>query len=103
MRKMLPLNNLSKYGTGFLIPAYFMMALVPIGTLIPEVHDVQNVSFSECHKSCHVENGTEHCTKVCSGNSTVITSQQGKSRAVIRGSTGPTHPPKPVGTQGNKH
>lgn len=105
MRKMVSLNNVSKYGAGFLIPAYFVMALVPIGTLIPETRDIQNVTFKECHKSCHVENGTEHCTSVCSGNNSVVTSTTGKSRRAVvhQGSTGPTRPPKPIETHGNKH
>jgi hypothetical protein len=103
MRKTLLLNNMShKYGAGFLIPAYFVLGITLVPTL-PEMGSVQNVTFNECHESCHVENGTEHCTRVCSGNSSVVTSTTGKSRAVVRGSTGPTHPPKPVGTQGNKH
>ena len=100
------LNNMShKCGAGFLIPAYFGMALVPIGTLIPEMRDVQNVSFRECHKSCHVENGTEQCTSVCSQNGSVTTTTVGKSRRAVvpRGSTGPTVPPKPVGTGGHKY
>jgi len=107
MRKTLSLHNIAhKYGTGLLIPAYFVLgiALVP-PTLLPEMGSVQNVTFNECHKSCHVENGAEHCTSVCSGNSSVVTATIGKSRRAVvhHGSTGPTRPPKPVGTQGNKH
>ena len=91
-----------KYGAEFLIPAYFVfgIALVPIGTLIPEMRDVQNVIFSECHTSCHVSHGTKYCTHACSGNNAATTVEPVKSKAVIHhGSTGPTVPPKPVGTQ----
>jgi hypothetical protein len=62
-----------KCGAGLLIPAYFVLgiALVPTRTLIPEIGNVQNVMFQECHKSCHVANGKEYCTYACSWKNTV--------------------------------
>ena len=107
MRKTLSLHNMAdRCGAGLLISAYLVLgiALVPTRTLIPEMGSVQNVMIQECHKSCHVANGKEYCTRVCSGNSsTSKTTEPVKSKAVIHGSTGPTVPPKPVGTQGHRH
>jgi hypothetical protein len=100
MRKTLSLHNIAhKYGAGLLIPAYFVLgiALVPTRTLLPEMGSVQNVDFKECHKSCHRANGQTICTSQCSATSSSKT-----HKAVSRGSTGPTVPPKPVGTQGHK-
>jgi hypothetical protein len=92
MRKTVSLHNIAhKYGAGLLIPAYFVLgiALVPI----PEMGSVQNVAFSECHKSGKI--------KACSSNSSVVTTITGKkTKAAVRhGSTGPTVPPTP----GHKH
>ena len=58
--------------TGLLISAYFVLgiALVPTRTLFPEMGSVQNVAINECHTSCHVENGKQYCTSVCSFKAT---------------------------------
>ena len=104
MRKTLsPKNVTRKRGTGLLISAYFVLgiALVPTKTLFPEMGAVQDVTFNECHKSCHKVNDIEYCTHVCSNTSKPVTTTTPVSKAVIDGSTGPTHRPKPVGTQGH--
>ena len=105
MRKTLSLCNMvHKRGAGLLIPAYFVLgiALVP-PTLLPEMGSVQNVWFSECHKSCHVTNGKQYCTEKCSFRGSTLKTQQPTKMMDTHGSTGPTVPPKPVGTQGHKY
>jgi hypothetical protein len=74
MRKTLSLHNMAhKCGAGLLISAYFVLAMVPMGILIPEMSSVQNVMIQECHKSCHVANGKQYCTSVCSMKNTYRT------------------------------
>ena len=73
------------------------IALVPTRTLLPEISSVHPVYFQECHVSCHVENGTKYCTRACSQQTTIT------SKKLIQRSTGPTLPPKPVGTRGKNH
>jgi heterodisulfide reductase subunit A-like polyferredoxin len=79
------------------------MTLVPARALFPDMSSVQNVAFSECHTSCHVENGTKYCTRVCSANQTIRTTIIGRKNSNIQRSTGPTLPPKPVETRGKNH
>src|SRR5437764_302876 len=108
MRKTLSLHNKAhKYGTGLLIPAYFVLgiALVPT-TLLPEMSSVQKVEFSECHKSCHTgPDGRQVCTSQCSYRHTPTKTLTYDKRGSTgtHGSTGPTAPPKAVGTQGHKY
>jgi heterodisulfide reductase subunit A-like polyferredoxin len=73
------------------------IALVPTRTLLPEISSVHNVLFQECHVSCHVENGKKYCTRACSQQTTVT------STKLIQRRTGPTLPPKPVGTRSKNH
>jgi hypothetical protein len=99
MRKTLLLHNMAhRYGAGLLSPAYFLLGigLVPTSTLIPEIGDVQNVAFYECHQSCHVENGRRVCINQCSWRqSPQRTVGASKSSIGPKGSTGPNKPVPP--------
>ena len=85
-----------------LIPAYFVLGigLVPM----PNMSNVQNVSFNECHRSCHAGPGGKGLVcgpRQCSGNSSISTTKEPVKHAISRGhvphgSTGPTHPPPPT-------
>jgi hypothetical protein len=102
MLKTLSLYNMShKRGAGLLIPTYFVLgiALVPTGSLVPGMRDVQNVTFKECHRQCHVEKGKQVCVWGCSWKSTTTAPV---NKHVVHGSTGPTKPVPPK-TSGAKH
>jgi len=73
------------------------IALVPTITLIPKISSVHNVLFQECHVSCHVEKGIKYCTRACSQQTTI------EGKKLIQRSTGPTLPPRPVGTRTKNH
>ena len=101
MRKALSLYSIvQKCDLGLLISAYFVLgiALVPTGTFLPEMNNIQNVYFKECHKQCRVENGKQICYTGCSSSGT---STEPAKKHVIHGSTGPTKPvpPKTGGAQ----
>jgi hypothetical protein len=111
MRKTLSLHNMAhRYGAGLLLSAYFVLgiALVPI-TLLPEMSSVQKVTFRECHTSCHKGNdGRNVCTQQCSVRETPTKTTKTlmydkRGGTGTHGSTGPTVPPKPGGTQGHKY
>lgn len=98
MPKLFSLHYIAhRYGARLPIFAYVVLgiALVPIMSL-PEMGSVENVTIRECHKSCHRENGFLFCTQKCSQKSTSTTPV---TKAYIPGRTGPTVPPKPVGTR----
>jgi hypothetical protein len=73
------------------------IALVPTITLLPKISSVHNVLFQECHVSCHVEKGIKYCTRACSQQTTI------EGKKLIQRSTGPTLPPRPVGTRTKNH
>jgi hypothetical protein len=101
MRKILSLCNLvRKPGAGVLIPVYFVLGIVVVPVLVPEVDTIQKVLFQECHKGCHVENGQRICTGQCSWKDSSGTRRKAKSR---QGSTGATHPPPPPKSGGSHH
>jgi hypothetical protein len=98
MPKLFSLNYIAhRYGARLPICAYVLLgiALVPIISL-PEMDSIENVTIRECHKSCHTENGYKFCTYKCSQKST---SSSPVTKAYIPTRTGPTVPPKPVGTR----
>jgi hypothetical protein len=85
-----------KYGAGLLVAAYFMVGMA--WTSMEAMPSFQNVTFKECRTTCGIDRqGRNVCTKTCS--TTVGKREPTKAtNAPPQGSTGPTVPPKPVGT-----
>ena len=101
MLKMLSLHRIAhRYGARLLISTYVVIgiAVVPL-IVLPERGDVENIAIKECHISCHRENGQKICIEQCSQKATTIKTQEPVTKAYRHGSTGPTVPPKPVGTR----
>jgi hypothetical protein len=102
MRKILSLNNMSKYGARFLLSVYFVVGLALVPMFAPSTPaGFQNVFFEECHWGCTLGTGGKTpCQRryICSSQS-----KTGPTKAIAGPSRGSTGPTKPVPPNTNRH